>query len=242
MSKRRQRYSQQLPDSLQGTPIMDDLEPTAEQSLPTESTLIETEDDQVTQTTDTSDSAADGSREETPEAPVIDSAADEQSLPEYPVELTPGTIAYLEQLKRESPATMSAFHTIFDYMVRYAPGKIVAAEQCGAAHGSVYNAMRRIIRDSGESYRLAIGCLLLVIAEHSERGIFGMSYATRYIEHARMNDQELHGYVHLINLLREIAPPETRKKAVKTVNLEKALNGLSEQEKQFMREFIFMFE
>jgi hypothetical protein len=186
---------------------------------------------------------------ETPAEPVIQ-APTEQSVGQgeetpvadkYAIALSAEAVKYLDMLQEQCPGIMSTFYSLFDYMSRFAPGKIVPPETIGGAHQFIYSMLRRIIRESGESYKLAIGCLLMVFAEHGETGALGMAYATRHAEHARMSDKDWHGYVHLLNLLREIGPAATRKKAIRSINLEKALNGLTDQEHNIMQEYLSTF-
>lgn len=118
------------------------------------------------------------------------------------------------------------------YMKAMAPRKPISDEAAARQQVQLYRSITGIINTTTEDFDPLWTYLLKQFQDHAD-GVFNELYVLRAMSHVQLPPNDVRSYQRLVNLLRLTADPQSRKAALKQVDIQQTLKfGISENGRQ----------
>lgn len=168
-------------------------------------------------------------------APQVDVVVPEAAVaaPVAPV-VTPVTapvVTVASVQAQPSAVDRNVLHALEEYLSRMAPGKPVNGPEGGKFQYGLWLTIKNILAaNDSQDFKVKYNTLLAFANKH-RKGLFSENYLYRYPEHWVGSDNEFTIFRRIGHVVMNTCDNSTRAASLLEINIEKAIEGLSEKEK-----------
>ena len=128
------------------------------------------------------------------------------------------------------------FSNVLDYIKNMAPRKPISTDEGIRHQVALYRSLTTVINNLDSDFNLVYGSILQLFNEHKD-GAFHETRVFRFMDNITLPDNDRKSFQRLLNLVKLTADPKGRELTLKQINLDSALEFISENGRQKIMKF-----